>query len=80
MMSLADSAVWSGSSSLMNRSSEKPLHDRSTFEFLSAVKGADNIMDGGVWWLSFQRLKVSSKVAEKMRGASDVSMGELCFT
>ena len=53
MMSLADSAVWSGSSSLMNRSSAKPLHDPSTFDPLSAVKGADNIMDGGVWWVIF---------------------------
>ena len=44
-MSLADSAVWSGSSSLMNRSSAKPLHDPSTFDPLSAVKGAHNIMD-----------------------------------
>ena len=59
-MSLADSAVWSGSSSMMNRSSAKPLHDPPTFDPLTAVEGADNIMDGGVWWLSFQRVQVLS--------------------
>ena len=37
-------------------------------------------MDGGVWWLIFQRLKVLSMAQEKMRGASDVSMSKPRFT
>ena len=48
IMSFADSAEWSGGSSWMNKSSAKPLHDPFTFDPLSAVKGADNVMDGGV--------------------------------
>ena len=55
MTSLAESAVWSGSTSLMKRSSAKPLHEPSTF---IPHMGAASIMSGGVWWFSFHRLKV----------------------
>ena len=47
MMSFAVSAVWSGISSLMNKSSEKPLHDTSTFEPSIPAKGDDSIVDVG---------------------------------
>ena len=49
MMSLADSAVWSRTSSLMKRSSAKPLHDPSISLPFIPAKGAVSIMEDGVW-------------------------------
>ena len=75
---LADSAVWAGCSSLMRRSSAKPLQEPSTCGPSIRTKGANSIMDDGVWWFRVPRLKVLSKDLEKMRGASDVSMNYPC--
>ena len=74
MMSLADSAVWSSSTSLVKRSSVKPLQEPSTCVPSNPAQGADSTMEGEVWWVNFQRLKVLSKDHEKMRCTSDVSM------
>ena len=39
----------------MKRSSAKPLQDPSTFDPSIPPNGADSIMDGEVWWVSFRR-------------------------
>ena len=50
----------------MNKSSAEPLQDPATA--LYAANGALSIVDGGVWWSIFLRLKVLSQTVVHLEG------------